>query len=61
MDVLLHDRNLGSELTVSTIGLKFLRGNYVRIWIDVPQTHFSFLDVKLDYIAQTPLQFGTTT
>lgn len=52
------DRNLGSELTVSTIGLTFLHGNYVRIWLDVPQTHFFFLGIQLDYISQTPLQFG---
>lgn len=54
------DSNLGSELTVSIIGVKFLHGNYVITWLDVPQTHFFFLAIQLDYISQTPLQFGMT-
>lgn len=61
MGALPGDKNLGGEPTVSTIGLKFLHGNYVRVWLDVPQTHFFFLGTQLDYISQTPLQFSITT
>ena len=61
MGALPADGNLGSEPTVSTIGLKFLYGHYVRIQIDVPPNPFFFLAIYVDYISQTPLQFAAAS